>query len=82
MRIASFMMFLSVLMTALGFAKQTASDIPVTSTLADLDATSTPCDDQSDGRGAAGTTGLYRPSRPLHFVCKVRNKLFAGRLSA
>jgi hypothetical protein len=52
MRMRSFLMFLMVLVTALGFAKQTASDIPVTTTLADLDATSTPYDVQSDGRGA------------------------------
>jgi len=52
MRMRSFLMFLMALVTALGFAKQTASDIPVTTTLADLDATATPYDVQSDGRGA------------------------------
>ncbi len=44
--------FVMLLIATTAFAKQTASDIPVTSTLSDFDATSTPYYVQSDGRGA------------------------------
>jgi hypothetical protein len=52
MCIGPFFLILSALVAAFGFPKQTASDVPVTTSLADFDATSTPHYVQSDGQGA------------------------------
>src|SRR5215469_17971912 len=57
------LILLIVSLTSLGFAKQTGSDIPVTTSLADVDATNTAYYVQSDGNGAykngvAGATSI------------------------